>query len=322
MEVNKDLFGWMDSLLEFRAAQGFSTDKYRLYLGLFASFCRARHPGATELTARLANEWIAHEASGGHHSAACEKATVVRALGNYIRAFGGAAYVLPRETMKRSRTFSPHVFTDGELRSLFAAIDRSCRNRRTLLAVKGAYSVLFRLMFTCGLRPGEGRCVRREDVDIARGGLFVREAKCHKERKVGLSRPMSEMIRKYLRELDKVSPDSPWLFPTRSGRPVTKNALAKYFARCWSLANPGVQAKALPRVRVYDLRHRFASTVLQRWTDEGADLLSVMPVLRAYMGHSSLSSTLYYVHLLPDNLRRSSGVDWQRLGMVIPEDAE
>ena len=103
MEVNKDLFGWMDSLLEFRAAQGFSTDKYRLYLGLFASFCRARHPGATELTARLANEWIAHEASGGHHSAACEKATVVRALGNYIRAFGGSA---PRDDETEPDVFS------------------------------------------------------------------------------------------------------------------------------------------------------------------------------------------------------------------------
>ena len=37
------------------------------------------------------------------------------------------------------------------------------------------------------------------------------------------------------------------------------------------------------------------------------------------MGHTSLSSTLYYVHLIPENLLKSRGVDWTRLNAIVPE---
>ena len=44
--------------------------------------------------------------------------------------------------------------------------------------------------------------------------------------------------------------------------------------------------------------------------------MELLPYLSAYMGHSELTSTLYYVHLLPENLRRSKGVDWDRLSRI------
>ena len=47
--------------------------------------------------------------------------------------------------------------------------------------------------------------------------------------------------------------------------------------------------------------------------DEGRDAMQLLPALSAYVGHSELSSTLYYVHLIPDRLRRSPGVDWEAL---------
>lgn len=44
------------------------------------------------------------------------------------------------------------------------------------------------------------------------------------------------------------------------------------------------------------------------------------------MGHSELTSTLYYVHLLPEKLRRSKGVDWDFLSNVygkgVPDDED
>ena len=54
--------------------------------------------------------------------------------------------------------------------------------------------------------------------------------------------------------------------------------------------------------------------------------MELLPYLSAYMGHSELTSTLYYVHLLPENLRRSKGVDWVLLSRVygkgVSEDEE
>jgi len=72
-------------------------------------------------------------------------------------------------------------------------------------------------------------------------------------------------------------------------------------------------------VRPYDLRHRFASTVLLRWMDEGRDLYAMLPYLRAYMGHESFSSTAYYIHLMPENLMKSAGVDWSFFNKLLPE---
>lgn len=75
----------------------------------------------------------------------------------------------------------------------------------------------------------------------------------------------------------------------------------------------------LPSVRVYDLRHRFASTALNRWLDEKIDLYSRLPYLRTFMGHKELSATAYYIHLLPENLVKSSGIDWKTMSRMIPE---
>lgn len=37
------------------------------------------------------------------------------------------------------------------------------------------------------------------------------------------------------------------------------------------------------------------------------------------MGHTELSQTAYYIHLLPENLLHSKGVDWQLVNDAIPE---
>ena len=48
---------------------------------------------------------------------------------------------------------------------------------------------------------------------------------------------------------------------------------------------------------------------------------AMIPRLRSYMGHEHIESTLYYVHLLPQRLSSSAGVDWNGLEHLIPEVA-
>jgi len=95
--------------------------------------------------------------------------------------------------------------------------------------------------------------------------------------------------------------------------------LTKVFHLCWQQANPDISANMLPRARPYDLRHRFASAILQKWLNEGKDLYAMLPYLSAYMGHEHFSQTAYYIHLLPENLINSPGVDWNAIDDVNPE---
>ena len=38
--------------------------------------------------------------------------------------------------------------------------------------------------------------------------------------------------------------------------------------------------------------------------------------LSTYMGHVTLEETLYYVHLLPERLKSSPGIDWDMLSGI------
>ena len=89
----------------------------------------------------------------------------------------------------------------------------------------------------------------------------------------------------------------------------------------WMSANPNVPASDLTNFRPYDLRHRFASELLQKWIDEGKDLYAMLPYMRTYMGHVRFEDTAYYIHLLPDRLISSSGVDWDAIDSVGLEDS-
>lgn len=320
MELKSGLANWISSLLDFRDALGYERYHYELHLAHFDSYCRATHPDEAALTEGIVRGWLASEASRGVNGGLRKRASEMRSLANYIRAFGGEAYVLPPRSTPVRPGFTPYILNDAELASLFRSIDRRATLERLGIAVRGAYSVLFRLIYTCGLRPQEGRTARVADLDLRRGELFLRNTKGHSERIVGLSPQMVELLAKYTRRLAVVAPGNEFLFPAKDGKVTNTLATNEFFYRCWRQADVNAGRGDIPQVRIYDLRHRFASTVLQRWADGGRDLYSALPILRAYMGHAKITSTLYYVHILPENLRRSPKVDWERLNSIIPED--
>lgn len=134
-----------------------------------------------------------------------------------------------------------------------------------------------------------------------------------------MSDDMLALAKSYALIRDAAYPDSTWFFPAADGSPYSAAWLQKKFKSFFAAANPGIEPAILPAVRVYDLRHRFASTALNRWLDEKKDLYSRLPYLRTYMGHKELSATAYYIHLLPENLVKSAGIDWDSMRSMLPE---
>lgn len=124
---------------------------------------------------------------------------------------------------------------------------------------------------------------------------------------------------KYATKRDIKFPESEYFFPTNSGGLHTAAHMAYRFKKFYAASHPDIPKELLPAVRVYDLRHRFATAVLNKWLDEKIDINARLPYLQAYMGHKNISSTAYYIHLLPENLTKSAGVDWKHLNAMIPE---
>ena len=319
MELRSRLAEAMRGLMEFRTSQGFFARKYESILMRFDRYCAQSRCDDGKLTQSLVTGWLMSEERQGKGELR-SKAVVLRALANYINAFGGSAYVLPARLVPGHKAFAPHVFDDGELSRLFAEVDRASREGFGTPAVPEMYSVALRLTYVCGLRPGEGIRARVSELDLESGTLKITKAKSHKERIVALSEDMRRLLQTHVRNLAAAVPGYEYLFPGRDReRPVGLPEVRSFFTRCWRRACHADAAGDVPRTRLYDLRHRFASAVLQKWLDEGRNIYEAIPSLRTYMGHTSLSSTLYYVHLIPENLLKSRGVDWARLNAIVPE---
>jgi len=306
----------IEEMLSFREALGYVRITCEPHLLHFDRFCRINFPDETSLTKEMVLQWMERrptENTGGLQS----RAGAIRNFGRYLAAHGIQSYILPDKFIGGHSSFTPYVFTDSELKSLFAAADSMKARAGTLKHL--VVPVLLRLIYTCGLRPNEGRELKRRNIHFDTGEILITGTKNHKERIVVMSDDMLSLCKAYDVKCSAFAPENDYFFPSPNGGAYSGHWLAEEFKSCWIRANPRKDPKTLPFVRAYDLRHRFASAILNRWLDEKRDLYVMLPYLRAYMGHGELSATAYYIHLLPENLVKSAGVDWSALAELIPE---
>ena len=305
----------IEGMLEYREALGFAKESNISNLINFDYYCAEKYPEKDTITKDMALGWIHRELERTRPNINA-KSGAIRLLGNYITASGRDAYIIPKDYVSRKTTPTPYIFTDAELEALFNATDTSLKAGSLDALVA---PVMFRLIYTCGLRPNEGRELECANVDLDTGEIFVTKSKRKKERLVVMSDDMLMLCKKYVEKRRALGIDSMFFFANADGGSFAESKLDRLFKKCWANANPTISVDILPSVRVYDLRHRFASAVLNLWLDEGRDLYVMLPYLSAYMGHKSMSETAHYIHILPENLSKSVGVDWATLESLVPE---
>jgi integrase len=312
-EFISSLASEMTAMFDYREALGFSRKTHEATLLKFDFFCANNYPDAECLTKEMVMEWIGDQWSG-----IPEKAIAIRLFGKYLSAVGKESFILPHGFVSDRKTFAPYIFTDAELTSLFHAVDTIAAKKSEPFLPEIA-PALFRLIYTCGLRPNEGRELKRENINFKNGEILITNTKRKKERIVVMSDDMLRLSKKYDERRVVFSKVSEYFFPSWSGGALTNYQVSLFFNECWKRANPMVDEANLPSVRVYDLRHRFASAALNRWLDGKQELGAKLPYLRAYMGHETLSETAHYIHLLPENLVKSAEIDWEAFDGLVPE---
>lgn len=308
----------ISEFIEFRQSQGHTMDNAVKYIYRFDQFCAKKRPDAELLTKGLIQEWLNDAVSQGYIDMV-GRCSAIRIFAKYLKGIGEEAYILPSSYAKGKRTFVPYVFSRNELASLFEATDNlkawPCGDRFAPVVAP----VIFRLMYTCGLRPSEVRGIKNADVSLQAGEIYIRNNKTRKERVVVVSDDMLRFLREYEVDRNLFFARTEYYFSRADGLQYTSQQLRVLFNSCWEPANLGMEKGKLPPARPYDLRHSYASTVLQKWLNEGKDLYSVLPYLRAYMGHEHFADTAYYIHILPERLLESTGVDWDKLDSTMPE---
>jgi integrase/recombinase XerD len=254
---------------------------------------------ATYITTDLALKW-ANQAAEGQPRA--RRLAAVRRFAQYCSSSEPRTMVPPRDLLPyRYHRKDPYIYSDDEIRRLLEAA-------RQLLPAKGlrphTYATLFALYAATGMRTREALRLDRNDVDLLQGVLTIRESKFGKSRVIPLHPSTNRALQRYAKRRDRLCshPLDPSFFISDHPARLSIWSVHRTFitlSHRIGLRQPGDSHGP----RVHDLRHRLAITTLIRWHRRGVDVERHLPELCAFLGHSEISHTYWYLTATPQLLR-------------------
>ena len=188
------------------------------------------------------------------------------------------------DTPKRE-TKLPQILSIEEVDLLLQAPDKS-----TLLGLRDA--AFLELLYATGLRASEIISLSLNNLNLE-AGYLIAYGKGSKERLIPIGEVAQNTIGDYLKKGRPTllkNKSSHYLFPTRSGKSITRQGFWKLIKK-YALS-AGIKKNITP----HTLRHSFASHLLER----GADLRSVQMML----GHVDISTTQIYTHVTTERLKK------------------
>ena len=204
----------------------------------------------------------------------------------------------PRLLGPAHRRLAPYIYSDADITAMMAAAQQ-------LDPTDGLRPVTMRcllgLLAATGLRVSEALSLHRDDVDLDRGLLTVRESKFRKSRYVPLHSSAREALAEYACVRDRciARATDPTFFLFDNARAVNDRQAEYAFGQIRSRLGWASLADGRLR-RLYDLRHAFACKRLLAWYAEGVDVQWAIPHLATYLGHRKVSDTYWYLTAIPE----------------------
>lgn len=177
--------------------------------------------------------------------------------------------------IRRSKTI-PTVLTQEEVQLLLSHVQ------------KERYRIVFMTKYLCGLRVSEVVRIKPEHINSKRMVLQVIESKGKKSREV----PLCSELYQALREHWKTHRNPEWLFPAQAGSMnnckthILENSIRIVCRK--AAEESGLKARH-KNLTPHTLRHSYATHLLE----QGACIRAVS----AYLGHTSLETTMIYLHM-------------------------
>lgn len=205
-------------------------------------------------------------------------------------------YIIPPKTVALTAAEPPYFFTAEEIKHFFNQCD-SIKPNPSFKGRELALPAMFRLLYCCGMRCKEVRTLLHEDVHLDAGFLDIKQSKGLKSRRIYISIELIGYLKKYESSISLLFPNRKYFFPGRKSY-YGEGVIPNNFRRIWKQAYPNFIFSSRPRA--FDFRHHFAWTNLNRWAAEGLDVNAMLPYLMRYMGHQSISATMYYFRFVPE----------------------
>lgn len=238
----------LDAYIDFKQAMGCYGASRIWYLRKFDAYCTGH--GLDVFDRGTVEGWVAERlsTSGRYRS----WMSYIRDFGRYLRANGHAdAYVLSDRWKAAIVPAHPYLLTDAEIEAFFTAAARF----KAASPWRWQAAAFFTLMHSCGLRTGEARRLRTEQVDLPGRHIDVLWSKGRRSRRLPITGDAADI----LAACDDTSrqrfgPARETFFVSAAGTPVWPAAVGVIFNRIWDAAGlPRPDGGQRPRP--YDFRH-------------------------------------------------------------------
>ena len=288
---------YMDMLVQNKHALGISYQVGEHNLHEFDNFIMEKFPDTETITKEIAESWAvkrSYEKVGTQR----QRITPMRDLAILMNKLGNRAYIFPIKQLPKENRYPVHIYSQQEITAIFKQIDH-CSISSAVPYRHMVMPILFRMLYCCGLRPGEARRLKLKDVDLENGILSILDSKNGNDRLVPMNDELTAMCIQYAKSAHTLSSESSPFFLGSGNREITNDNLNANFRRFLRKAgiSHGGRGKG---PRLYDFRHTFAVNSLRKMVMDGKDMSAYYPVLQIYMGHSFFKYTEYYLRLTKD----------------------
>lgn len=288
----------VEQFLVYKRALGIQYETGEYYLRTFLTYANSNNPTARVPDRELVTGWLARAARtpGSLHNMVC----IIREFSRYLYMSGyDKVFILPPNRGPKLDPHLPYFFTMTENNIFFNCCDKTPK-RGEWPGRELVIPAIFRLLYCCGTRCTEARILLCQNVCLEGKYIDIKASKgCN--RRIFISDELTVVLKRYDERISHIIPDRVYFFPRNQFDPFNVGFITANFNRIWKVAFPDFHSPIKPRA--YDFRHHFAYANLNRWAEQGKDVNVMLAFLMRYMGHTSIQSTLYYFHFVPEYFR-------------------
>lgn len=285
----------IQDFISLKHSVGYAYESEERRLKQFDRFLLQNHPDATSLTKNIVVKWCT-KTPNEKDSNRNLRASVIRQFALYLNDVGKSAWIVPKGFYSGGSKYIPYIYNPDEVRRFLHAVDQ-CHVNSEAPYRHLIMPIFFGLLLSCGLRCSEARLLKVSDFDVDNGTLTIFDSKNHNSRLIPIPKSLICRLIDYMEKVHPTRQAGRYLFPALNEKPMTLGNVYKNFRKF--LWQAGISHSG-HGPRVHDFRHTYCVYRLKIWTEQGRNLLALIPLLRTYLGHSTFRETAYYLRLTAD----------------------
>ncbi|MBZ9606180.1 tyrosine-type recombinase/integrase [Phyllobacterium chamaecytisi] len=280
--------------IALRRSLGFKLEKTGRHLSCFTHY--AKEHGDIHVRAATALAWA--EAVSSTRDSRYRRLQEIALFARFLHAEDPAHEVPNYHLFYRPKSRpAPYIYSPEEIVRMLDAAGRLRRQKPSPLR-RHVHVMLLGLLASTGLRVSEALNLMLGDL-LPNGVLHIRQTKFNKSRLVPMHASVVDALHAYLVVRQRIAGTDDHLFLSVNGKPMSHRTTVHSNFQV-ILAAAGVGQDQSRRPRIHDLRHTFATRVLEQCATRRESVARDFIALSTYLGHGNIKHTYWYLEATPD----------------------